>query len=163
MSFDQEAPDETDYRMLEESDERDAAFSAFVAGYARADAPLSSTELDVAAAAWLAAWGQGAAFEREWHVKHHPTVQDQPRWEPVMTHSITAEQYARILAKHYELDFDWDNPSALDLLDRTELMETAEKILARLAWEGFVVQRIDDLALDEDDPTDEDHTDGSPE
>lgn len=57
-----------------------------------------------------------------------------------MTHSITAEQYARILAKHYELDLDWDNPCDLDLLDRTELMETAEKILARLAWEGFVVQ-----------------------
>lgn len=64
-------------------------------------------------------------------------------------HSITAEEYARIIAKHYEPDLDWDNPAEYDLMDRKVLTETAEKILKRLLWEGFVIQRLDDLALDE--------------
>lgn len=64
-------------------------------------------------------------------------------------HSINAEDYARIIAEHYEPDLDWDNPSDYDLLDRTELIETAEKFLTRLAWRGFVIQSLDDLALDE--------------
>lgn len=64
-------------------------------------------------------------------------------------HSITAEEYARIVAKVYEPDLDWDTPAEYDLTDRAELTATAEKVLAHLAWSGFVVQRIDDLALDE--------------
>tara|TARA_R110002020_G_scaffold335482_2_gene550620 strand:- start:1220 stop:1804 length:585 start_codon:yes stop_codon:yes gene_type:complete len=66
-----------------------------------------------------------------------------------MTHSITAEEYARVIAKVHEPDLDWDNPVEYDLLDRTELVELAEKMLARLTWGGFAVQHLDDLALDE--------------
>lgn len=64
-------------------------------------------------------------------------------------HSINAEDYARIIAKHYEPDLDWDNPAEYDLLDRAALIETAGKILKRLAREGFVIQSLDDIALDE--------------
>lgn len=66
-----------------------------------------------------------------------------------MSHSITAEEYARVVAKVHEPDLDWDNPAEYDLLDRAELVKSATKILDRLKWEGFVVQRLDDLALDE--------------
>ena len=66
-----------------------------------------------------------------------------------MTHDITPEQYARVIAKVYEPDLDWDKPDDYDLLDRVTLVESARMQLARLAWSGFVVQRLDDLALDE--------------
>lgn len=73
MTFDQEPPDEADYRLAQESDERDAAEAAFVDGYAKAGAPLSSEERDVAAQAWFHAWSAGAAFEREWVAAHQPS------------------------------------------------------------------------------------------
>lgn len=64
-------------------------------------------------------------------------------------HGVGAEEYAQIIAKAYEPDLDWENPDNYDLADREELTASAEKILATLAWSGFVIQRIDDLALDE--------------
>ncbi|KTR78021.1 hypothetical protein NS234_04970 [Microbacterium oxydans] len=64
-------------------------------------------------------------------------------------HSINAEQYARIIAKQYEPDLDWDNPADYDLLDRTALIDAAEKTLNLLAHNGFVIQNLEDLALDE--------------
>lgn len=67
----------------------------------------------------------------------------------MIKHSITAEEYARVTAKVYEPDLDWDNPDEYDLLDRKELTESAEKILKHLEWAGFIIQRLDDLALDE--------------
>lgn len=82
-----------------------------------------------------------------------------------MSHSITAEEYARVVAKVYEPDLDWDNPKECDLTDRARLIETAERTLKRLAWDGFVVERLDDLALDEFDlptmPVDQDTGNGS--
>lgn len=77
-----------------------------------------------------------------------------------MTHSITPEEYARVIAKGYEPDLDWDKPDDYDLLDRETLVESARMQLDRLKWAGFVVQRLDDLALDEFDlPVD--HGNGS--
>jgi hypothetical protein len=66
-----------------------------------------------------------------------------------MTHGITSEQYARVIAKVYEPDLDWDNPAEYDLLDRETLVESAQKVLDALGWAGFVVQSLDDLVLDE--------------
>lgn len=66
-----------------------------------------------------------------------------------MSHPTTAEKFARVIAKVYEPDLDWDNPAEYDLLDRGTLTEQAQKILDRLKWDGFVVQELDDLALDE--------------
>lgn len=64
-------------------------------------------------------------------------------------HSINAEEFARIIAKQYEPDLDWDNPAEYDLLDRTALIESSATTLEHLAWNGFIIQRLDDLALDE--------------
>lgn len=81
-----------------------------------------------------------------------------------MSHGISAEEYARVIAKVYEPDLDWDNPAEYDLLDREELTASAEKMLAALAWSGFVIQRLDDLVLDEFDLPErspESHVEGS--
>lgn len=65
------------------------------------------------------------------------------------THGISAEEYARVMAKVHEPDLDWDNPSGYDLLDREELTASAERMLAALAWAGYVIESLDDLALNE--------------
>lgn len=54
---------------------------------------------------------------------------------------ITAEQLARLTAKVYEPDLDWDNPGHYDLLDRQVLTESAETILSALQDEGYTVQK----------------------
>lgn len=75
-------------------------------------------------------------------------------------HAIQPDEYARIIAKVYEPDLDWDNPAEYDLLDRTELTEDALKMLKALRRAGFTVARecrpddlhpdeLDDLVLDE--------------
>jgi hypothetical protein len=66
-----------------------------------------------------------------------------------VSHSITPEEYARIIAEVYDPDLDWDKPIDYDLLDRDILIENARSQLGRLMWAGFVVQRLDDLVLDE--------------
>lgn len=76
MTWDQDPPDETDYRFIEEGDARDAAEAAFIAGYDTSGQPLTSEERDVVVAAWWTAWSAGARFEREWAAKHHPTDLD---------------------------------------------------------------------------------------
>lgn len=76
MTYHQEPPDEADYRLDQESDERDAAEAEFVDGYAKAGAPLSSEERDVAAQAWLYAWTAGASFERKWAAAHQSAEQE---------------------------------------------------------------------------------------
>lgn len=76
------------------------------------------------------------------------STRDDERWW-VKRHGITPEQYARIIAKVYESDLDWDNPSEYDLLDRYELTENAGRMLAALTASGYVIQSLDDLALDE--------------
>lgn len=79
MTFDQEPPDEQDYRMISEGDQSDEAFESFTAGYDATNAPLTSEERDVAASAWAAAWALGAGFEREWRAAHHSTVSEEER------------------------------------------------------------------------------------
>lgn len=67
MTYDQEPPDEFDYRMIEEGDASDAAYQTFVAGFAE---PLSPDDLEVTAMAWFDAWRQGAAFDHAWRTNH---------------------------------------------------------------------------------------------
>lgn len=51
------------------------------------------------------------------------------------THGISAEEYARVMAKVHEPDLDWDNPSEYDLLDREELTASARANAAsRTCW-----------------------------
>lgn len=73
---------------------------------------------------------------------------------------IRADEFARIAARVYEPDLDWDNPGHYDLLDRDTLTAAAFEILKELQRVGIYVVRkrtaddmtaqdLDDLCLDE--------------